>query len=130
LQSGASPNVYNIHHLRLVHLTVIDGEFDLLKLLLDHGNKKKEIPCLLNLENIFLGAHVNVITATHRKNLLHLICDRTVEESTENLLQILRTLIHLGCDINYRDDCFETPLMCTLHHGGNITLGIFYFYFI
>ncbi|CAF0896094.1 unnamed protein product [Adineta steineri] len=105
LQSGASPNIYNIHHMRIVHLTVIDGEFDFLHFLLDHG------------------AYVNVITATHRKNLLHLICDRTVEQSTENLLQILRKLIQLGCNINHRDDCFETPLMCTLHHGGNLTLA-------
>jgi len=57
------------------------------------------------------------------KNLLHIVCDRTVEQSTENLLQILRTLIQRGCNINQRDDCFETPLMCTLHHGGNLTLA-------
>jgi hypothetical protein len=77
----------------------------------------------------FLGAHINVITTTHRKNLLHLVCDRTVEQSTENLLSILRTLIQRGCNINQRDDCFETPLMCTLHHGGNITLGRSGFFF-
>jgi hypothetical protein len=68
--------------------------------------------------------HINVITTIHRKNLLHLVCDRTVEQSTENRLQILRTLIQRGCNINQRDDVFETPLMCTLHHGGDITLGI------
>ncbi|CAF1042847.1 unnamed protein product [Adineta ricciae] len=105
LQSGASPNVYNIHHMRLVHLTVIDGEFDFLQRLLNHG------------------AHANVITATHRKNLLHLICDRTVDHPTEHLLELMQQIIRLGCDVNYRDDCFETPLMCTLHRGGNITLA-------
>ncbi len=77
----------------------------------------------LNFNDVFLGAHIDLITKTHRKNLLHLVCDRTVEQSTENLLQILRTLIQRGCNINQRDDCSETPLMCTLHHGGNITLG-------
>ena len=68
---------------------------------------------------------MNVITATHRKNLLHLICDRTVEHPTEHLLELMQQIIRLGCDVNYRDDCFETPLMCTLHRGGNITLGMF-----
>jgi hypothetical protein len=86
--------------------------------------------CLLNLANVFVGAHINVITGTHRKNLLHLVCDRIVEESTENLLHILRTLIQLGCDISHRDDCFETPLMCTLHHGGNLTLGIVFIFIL
>jgi hypothetical protein len=86
--------------------------------------RKKPIVCFVKLkENFFVGAFVNVTTATHRKNLLHLVCDRSVEQSTENLLEILRKLIQLGCDINHRDDCFETPLMCTLHHGGNLTLG-------
>jgi hypothetical protein len=28
--------------MRLAHLTVIDGEFDFLQLLLDHGNKNKK----------------------------------------------------------------------------------------
>ena len=70
---------------------------------------------------------IDPITRTHRKNLLHLVCDRTVEQSTENLLPILRTLIQRGCNMNQRDDCAETPLMCTLHHGGNIALGISYF---
>jgi hypothetical protein len=32
--------------MRLVHLTVIDGEFDFLQLLLDHGNEKKKADCL------------------------------------------------------------------------------------
>ncbi|CAF3306096.1 unnamed protein product [Rotaria socialis] len=105
LQSGASPNVYNTHSMRLVHLTAIDGEFDLLKLLIDSG------------------ACINVITTTHRKNLLHLLCDRAVEQPTESFFQILRMLIQLGCDINQRDDCFETPLMCTLHHGSSLTIA-------
>jgi len=86
--------------------------------------KKKEIFCFLKLKYLFIGAHINVITTTHRKNLLHLVCDRTVEQSTENRLQILRTLIQRGCNINQRDDCFETPLMCTLHYGGDLTLGM------
>jgi hypothetical protein len=90
--------------------------------------KRKEIICFLNLKHIFVGAHINVITTTHRKNLLHLLCDRTVEQSTENRLQILRILIQRGCNINQRDDCFETPLMCTLHHGGDLTLGMSNFY--
>ncbi|CAF0757962.1 unnamed protein product [Adineta ricciae] len=85
--------------------SVIDGEFDFLQRLLNHG------------------AHANVITATHRKNLLHLICDRTVDHPTEHLLELMQQIIRLGCDVNYRDDCFETPLMCTLHRGGNITLA-------
>jgi hypothetical protein len=111
--------------MRLVHLTVIDGEFDFLQLLLDHSNeKKKKIVYFLNLKYIFVDAHINVITTTHRKNLLHLVCDRTGEQSTENRLQILRKLIQRGCNINQRDDCSETPLMCTLHHGGDLTLGM------
>ncbi|CAF0878260.1 unnamed protein product [Rotaria sordida] len=105
LQSGASPNVYNTHHMRLVHLTAIDGEFDFLQLLLNYG------------------AHVNVVTTTHRKNLLHLVCDQAVEQPTEKLLETIRSLIQFDCNINHRDDCFETPLMCTLHHGGNLTLA-------
>lgn len=39
LQSGASPNVYNIHHMRLIHLTVIDGEFEFAHLLIEQGKK-------------------------------------------------------------------------------------------
>lgn len=42
LLSGASPNVYNIHHMRLIHLTVIDGEFEFAHLLIDHGRKLGE----------------------------------------------------------------------------------------
>lgn len=91
--------------MRLVHLVVIEREFDLLRLLIDHG------------------AHLNVVTVSHRKNLLHLVCDQAVEQTNDTLLEVTRTLIDRGCEINQRDDCFETPLMCTLHHGGDLALG-------
>ncbi|CAF3435086.1 unnamed protein product [Rotaria sp. Silwood1] len=125
LQSGASPNVYNTHHMRLVHLTAMDGEFEFLQLLLNYGKQIERNDLFFKLSNvyIFVGAHINVITTPHRKNLLHLICDQAAEQPTENLLEIIRTLIQFGCDINHRDDCFETPLMCTLHHGGNLILA-------
>ena len=94
--------------MNLIHLTVIDGEFGYLQLLIDYD------------------AHINVITATHRQNLLHLICSRTIPQSTSNLIRIIRIIIQLGCNINHRDDCFETPLMCTLHHGGHLALGKYF----
>ena len=63
------------------------------------------------------------MTVSHRKNLLHLVCDQAVEQTNDTLLEVTRTLIDRGCEINQRDDCFETPLMCTLHHGGDLALG-------
>lgn len=59
----------------------------------------------------------------HRKNLLHLLCERAAEENSNELLHITRVLIGKGCDINHRDDCLETPLMCALHHGGNLSIA-------
>ena len=74
--------------------------------------------------SLCLGANVNAMTQHHRRNLLHFICDRAQSEQTDNnLLEMARFLIQLGCNVNHRDDCFETPLMCTLHHGGNLSLG-------
>lgn len=72
---------------------------------------------------MILGAYINAVTSTHRKNLLHLVCDGTIEQSTDNLLRSLRLFIQRGCNMNQRDDVFETPLMCTLIHRGNLILG-------
>lgn len=78
---------------------------------------------MLTLINV-LGADINAVTKTQRRNLLHFICDRVnFEENEEVVLNVARTLIRLGCDMNHRDYCFETPLMCALRHGGNLRLG-------
>ncbi|CAF0788167.1 unnamed protein product [Didymodactylos carnosus] len=108
LKHGANPNIYNPQHLWLVHLILIDGEMDLLYSLIEYG------------------VDLSVVTPLHRKNLLHLTCELTTKKpaySTDIALQMCRLLIHKRVDMNHRDFCHETPLLCTLHGGGNLSLA-------
>lgn len=109
----------------LIHLTAVDGEFEFLQLLIDHGKREKDtsVHGIEDPSRMLSGAHINAYTASHRKNLLHLVCERSSEENTDTFLPVVRTLITRGCRINDRDDCSETPLMCTLHNGGNLAIA-------